>query len=112
MEKSKKTIQSILDKNRMALEIDDDFNKKHKLSDKVDVCEACWKYLKKKRVPPMAVANGLKSEEVPDVLKDLNEIELICIQRVRHIQVIIDELFFKKHCFRLSSSLKQLENLV
>lgn len=87
MEKRKITIQDILDKNRLAIIIDEDFKNQYKLSDKVDVCETCWKYLKKNNVPPMAVANGLKSDVIPEVLKDLNEIELICIQRVRHIQV-------------------------
>lgn len=39
-------------------------------------------------MPEMAVANSLFSTDIPKEIADLNWIELMCIQRVRPIQVI------------------------
>ena len=63
-------------------------DKKYKSGQKVDVCKSCWKSIQDRKVPEMAIVNGLMSDLVPKEIADLNAIELICIQRIRPIQVI------------------------
>ena len=53
----------------------------------MDVCKSCWKSIQDRKVPEMAVVNGLMSDLVPKEIADLNLIELITIQRKRPIQV-------------------------
>ena len=48
------------------------------------VCSACIISLKKRKVPKMALANGLWIGEVPNVLQDLTFAEQILISRIRH----------------------------
>jgi len=71
---------------------------KFELTEEVDVCNSCWNKIKKGRCPEMSMANGLLPDEVPDVIKDLNWIELMCIQRIRPIQVLI-QILLKQFLF-------------
>ena len=48
------------------------------------VCSACIISLKKRKVPKMALANGLWIGEVPNILQDLTFAEQILISRIRH----------------------------
>ena len=42
---------------------------------KVYVCKTCNEYLKKNKIPPCAIDNGLKFPDIPEPLKDLHELE-------------------------------------
>ena len=56
---------------------------------KIDVCKSCWASIEKRKMPEMALVNGLMSDQIPKCIADLNAIELICIQRIRPIQVVL-----------------------
>ena len=39
------------------------------------ICKTCHRHLKKGKVPPESVANGLDVEEIPECMRDMNELE-------------------------------------
>lgn len=53
-------------------------------SNKVKICNECFKYLNKKKLPKLALVNNLYTGQTPDCLKMLNSIEesLICRYRL------------------------------
>lgn len=53
------------------------------------VCPSCFKYLKNKKLPPKALANGLWLGEVPEQLKGLTWAEKTLVARVRVNRFII-----------------------
>jgi len=67
----------------------------YKADQKVDVCKSCLASIEKRKVPDMALVNGLMSDQIPKCIADLNAIELICIQRIRPIQVGLFDYNFK-----------------
>ena len=87
-----KTINDILKNCPESLYGYNNFNKTHieetyKNNQKIDVCKSCWASIIKGKVPETALVNGLTSDQIPKCIADLNAIELICIQRIRPIQV-------------------------
>src|ERR1700691_3979964 len=53
------------------------------------VCPICAESLDKKKMPTLALANGLWVGEIPDELKDLTYAEQLLIARVRHNRCIV-----------------------
>ena len=53
------------------------------------VCPICVESLEKKKVPTLALANGLWIGKIPDELKDLTYAEQLLIARVRHNRCIV-----------------------
>ena len=53
------------------------------------VCPTCVKFLEKKKMPTLALANGLWIGEIPDELQDLTYAEQLLIARVRHNRCIV-----------------------
>src|SRR6202789_2412437 len=53
------------------------------------VCPICIDLLEKKKVPTLALANGLWIGEIPDELQDLTYAEQLLIARVRHNRCIV-----------------------
>src|ERR1700677_203626 len=53
------------------------------------VCPICVESLQKKKVPTLALANGLWIGKIPDELKDLTYAEQLLIARVRHNRCIV-----------------------
>ena len=39
------------------------------------ICNTCLSHLKKKKIPPSSIANGMRFPEIPDHLKDLHQVE-------------------------------------
>ncbi|OCH89703.1 hypothetical protein OBBRIDRAFT_732258, partial [Obba rivulosa] len=50
----------------------------------LQICGPCERSLRKKRMPVLALANGLWLGDVPPVLRDLSFVEKLCISRYRH----------------------------
>jgi hypothetical protein len=53
------------------------------------VCYICIESLEKKKMPILALANGLWIGEIPDELQDLTYVEQLLIARVRHNRCIV-----------------------
>jgi hypothetical protein len=53
------------------------------------VCPICVESLEKKKVPTLALANGLWVGEIPDELQDLTYAEQLLIARVHHNRCIV-----------------------
>ena len=53
------------------------------------VCHTCITSLEKKKLPTLALANGLWVGEIPDELQDLTYAEQLLIARVRHNRCIV-----------------------
>lgn len=58
------------------------------ISEEVDVCYRCWRSIRDKKMPELAVGNGLLVVHPPQEIFALNWIELMCIQLARPVQVI------------------------
>jgi hypothetical protein len=52
-------------------------------------CPTCAEFLEKKKMPTLALANGLWIGEIPDELQDLTYAEQLLIARVRHNRCIV-----------------------
>ena len=56
------------------------------------VCHECVSFLEKKKMPPMALANGLWVGDVPKELSDLSFVERLLVSRVRSNRCIVHVL--------------------
>lgn len=61
--------------------LDKCLTEKHSLDGKRYICNGCHAVLMKDKMPGTAVANNLITEEIPDELKDLRELECILISQ-------------------------------
>src|ERR1700683_5607361 len=70
------------------------------------VCPICVESLQKKKVPTLALANGLWVGKIPDELQDLTYAEQLLIVRVRHNRCIVkvSSGMFKMHANAISFS--------
>ena len=53
------------------------------------ICSGCLSYLKKRKIPPFSLANGLWLGKIPKELQDLSYVEKMLIAKVRHNRCII-----------------------
>src|SRR6202040_4144000 len=69
-------------------------------------CPICVESLEKKKMPILALANGLWVGKIPDELKDLTYAEQLLIARVRHNRCIVKVLsgMFKMRANAISFS--------
>jgi hypothetical protein len=70
------------------------------------VCHTCIASLEKKKLPTLALANGLWVGEIPDELQDLTYAEQLLIARVRHNRCIVkvSSGMYKMHANAISFS--------
>ena len=52
------------------------------------ICKYCINYFENEEIPPMSILNGLFTNYVPDVIKNLNLYEKLLIQRVKPFQSV------------------------
>ncbi len=66
-----------------------DMSKYHELKKKEWICTTCDRHLKKEKVPPQAIVNGLRMDPIPEELKVLNPLEKHLISIIQPFQKIV-----------------------